>query len=310
MGRLSRLAAVLATWLPAGAWLWPALIPAEISNGKRLLRREGSTHSRSPRPLSSAATGGVSWRAVDVTAARESLINSEGFRTLVERAEVRTSDLSGGGIKDSSTDDDDAGAGIIAMSAAASTQSRVTAPAIAAEAAAEAEVAGEEEKKVVSKSSWEKTSPWKRNAHKLESLRATVLDSEKAREMAASIRSASASASACTSTSTSSPDSHSPPTRHETTPPWAGDVASPTTSTDGNAQQAGKEGFISGEVGPRESERAYDVRGGRGGAGDEEGGGKRPVGIRWIRRVASKARGRVAAVVGRVGRRRGENVSG
>lgn len=299
MERFIRLAAVLAACLPARALVAPYLAAPTPTAGTGPLALERRTitstvsRNRSSRPLVSSelrATGNACWSEDDISAAREALINSEGFQALVKRMEgeshVRDEIMAENIMaavpaeRASSLSPDDVGG-----------RDPYTLPTnIAATAATQT---AEEDKK---KRSWARSSrsTWRKNEEKLKSLRTTVLESDTAREIAGSLRAGNGSLRNTRTAVAAANNISAAAVVAETCPAGSG-------VKDG-VHQVGKSGFDS-VAGRRDVEDAFvpekALRGGRAG----------PPAVRWIRKVASKvsskvsnvgkrARGRVARAVG------------
>lgn len=224
------------------------------------------------------------WGADNICAAREALINSEDFKALVKRVEDRevlhVDDAEADGQEECGSPYNAAPAAPAAVSGVPSAAAGVSGgAAVDTNIGSAPTVPGEgtEQDNQIEQSSWMRPR-WQKNAAKLENLRTTVRESNKGREIAASLRGAADSSAVV--------DSSLPRGRA-------------STVRDG---QAGGSIF----AGPGEVVEGAFVRGAQGSAERGKSGRRRgPPGFRWIRNVASKvssvgkrARGRVARVVG------------
>ena len=172
-----KLGASLAVCLPASAILLPSLTASVKSRGTTAI----GVISRDRLVTSSELRASVSasWILDDPTSVRESLINSEDFQALVERLEVLSSSLD----DDTCTEELPGDANAVEALTCQHSESGMA----ATSANTVPSRAGKEEEEIVRKS-WVRRNRWERNADKLESLRMTVLESRKARSIAAAVR--------------------------------------------------------------------------------------------------------------------------
>lgn len=296
---MTRLASLLAAGLLPATTGWVSSAPASI------LREHGNLPSvtkagRSSSEYRATRAGGkegppLSWTAAEITAAREALINSPDFQTLVDRL--------GGTVFEDDPEFDNMSTIRTGWGAAALPGFRAdSADTTEATATSTALPTTNEGKK----RSWSPANLWDRNSNKLESLRTTVMESEKAREIKKTLRSGDSRSTI--DTMESDYDAVPPAAARSVAPAFVGAAHSVVWS--GGHRRGDR-----GESGDDGDPTASGVQESASSSSDEATAGvgahmptrEGPPGIiRWIRRVASKAsnvgiraRGRVARIVGR-----------
>lgn len=173
-----KLGASFAVCLPASAILLPSL----TANVKSRVTTAIGVISRDRLLTSSELRASVSASRIldDPISVRESLINSEDFQALVERLEILSSSMD----DDTCTEELPGDGNPVETSTCRHSESGMTATSANT---APSRVGKKEEEEIVRKS-WVTRNRWERNADKLESLRMTVLESRKARSIAAAVR--------------------------------------------------------------------------------------------------------------------------
>lgn len=175
MAFLMKLGVSLAVCLPVSAILAPSLVAGVRSIGTTAIGV--FSHHRSMTSSELRASASAAWILDNLTTVRESLINSEGFQALVERLEVLSSSLD----EDTCTEKLPCDANSLETSTCQHSESGM----IATSANTHPSTEGKEE---IERKLWMPRNRWERNADKLESLRTTVLESRKARSIAAVVR--------------------------------------------------------------------------------------------------------------------------